>query len=358
MDRRLLVAQNTFARRVALDPKGHWNIKDQFNSGRNNAQILGAAAVDTDGDGSKEIVLFDRTSKSLLFLAQKDGVYRPSGTLLVGAINFQGMSVADFDGDGRDDLLIAGSDRFAVFQTGLKGLRLKMIAGFEPRRNEARLADLAVGDVNGDGCPDVVFSDIGEQSLEIATYAGDKDLIPAITFRIFERKIFHNAGDTIEPQYGHRRRRWRRSLRYRPDCSRPCLGLSTGPRPVVGEARRKTACGLAFGALNAPEPERALIESLAGIHPFDPWNFTQVGTATSPMIALRSPVSTIPFGASALILTDPTRQAIPCGVESPARATNRTQWLSGNPRTESQEGCHGWPEALMVRIGSSMSSLR
>ncbi|MGP0066671.1 MAG: FG-GAP repeat domain-containing protein [Isosphaeraceae bacterium] len=196
----LLVAQNTFARRVALDPKGHWNIKDQFNSGRNNAQILGAAAVDTDGDGSKEIVLFDRTSKSLLFLAQKDGVYRPSGTLLVGAINFQGMSVADFDGDGRDDLLIAGSDRFAVLQTGLKGLRLKMIAGFEPRRNEARLADLAVGDVNGDGCPDVVFSDIGEQSLEIATYAGDKDLIPAITFRIFERKIFHNAGDTIEPR--------------------------------------------------------------------------------------------------------------------------------------------------------------
>jgi hypothetical protein len=196
----LLVAQNTFARRILLDPKGHWDIKDQFNSGRNTAQILGAATLDTDGDGSKEIVLFDKTSKSLLFLAQKEGVYRPSGTLLVGAINFQGMSVADFDGDGRDDLLIAGSDRFAVLQTGLKGLRLNAIASFEPRRNEARLSDLAVGDVNGDGCPDVVFSDIGEQSLEIATYTGDKELIPALTFKIFERKIFHNASDTIEPR--------------------------------------------------------------------------------------------------------------------------------------------------------------
>ncbi len=88
----LIVAQNTFARRIALNPKGHWDIKDQFNSGRNTAQVLGAAALDTDGDGSKEIVLFDRTSKSLLFLAQKEGVYRPSGTLLVGSINFQGMS--------------------------------------------------------------------------------------------------------------------------------------------------------------------------------------------------------------------------------------------------------------------------
>ncbi len=68
------------------------------------------------------------------------------------------------------------------------------------KRNEARLADLATGDVNGDGCPDVVFSDIGEQSLEIATYVGDKDLIPAINFKIFERKTFHNAGDMIEPR--------------------------------------------------------------------------------------------------------------------------------------------------------------
>ncbi len=196
----LIVAQNTFARRIVLDPKGHWDIKDQYNSGRNSAQILGAAALDLNGDGSKDIVLLDRTSKSLLFLTKKDGVFRPSGSLLVGSINFQGLHVADFDGDGRDDLLIAGSDRFGVLQTGLKGQRLKTIASYEAKRNEARFADLATGDVNGDGCPDVIFSDIGEQSLEIATYAGDKDLIPAIIFKIFERKTFHGAGDMIEPR--------------------------------------------------------------------------------------------------------------------------------------------------------------
>ena len=196
----LLVAQNTFARRVVLDEKGHWDIKDQYNSGRNSAVIQGAAALDTDGDGKKEIVLLDRTSKSLLFLSMKDGVYRPSGNLLVGSINFQGLHVADFDGDGRDDLLIAGSDRFGVLQTGQKGLRLKTIASFESKRNESKLSDLAVGDVNGDGVPDVVFVDIGEQSLEIASFAGDKDLVPATHFRVFERKTFRNMGDMIEPR--------------------------------------------------------------------------------------------------------------------------------------------------------------
>ncbi len=196
----ILVAQNTFARRILLDAQNHWEIKDQYNSGRNSAVIQGAAALDTDGDGTKEIVLLDRTSKSLLFLAKKEGVYRPGGNMPVGSLNFQGMHVADFDGDGRDDLLIAGSDRFAVLQTGQKGLRLKTIASYESHRNEARLSDLAAGDVNGDGVPDVVFTDIGEQSLEIASFAGDKDLVHAITFRIFERKTFRNVGDMIEPR--------------------------------------------------------------------------------------------------------------------------------------------------------------
>jgi FG-GAP-like repeat len=195
-----LVAQNTFARRVLLDADGLWKIKDQYNAGRNSAQIQGAAALDTDGDGTKEVVLLDRGSRSLLFLSLRDGVYRPSGTLSVGAINFAGLHVADLDGDSRDDLMIAGTDRFGVLQTGRQGQRLKSIATYETKRTEAKLADLAVGDLNADGSPDVVFTDIGEQSLEIASYAGDPELLSGITFKLFERKTFRPGGDGTEPR--------------------------------------------------------------------------------------------------------------------------------------------------------------
>ena len=177
-----LVAQNTFARRVLLGSDGLWKIKDQYNASRNSAQILGAAALDTDGDGTKEVVLLDQTSRSLLFLSSKNSVYRPSGTLSLGSINFAGMHVADLDSDGRDDLLIAGTDRFGVLQTGRQGQRLKPIASYESKRTDARLADLAGGDVNGDGVPDVIFSDVGEQSIEIASFAGDPELLTGITF--------------------------------------------------------------------------------------------------------------------------------------------------------------------------------
>jgi hypothetical protein len=196
----LIVAQNTFARHIRLGSKGLWEIKDQYNSGRPSASIQGAAALDADGDGKKEIALLDRPSKSLLFLTLKDGVYRPAGSVSVGSLAFEGMQVADFDGDGRDDLLIAGSDRFGVLQTGRKGQRLKEIAGYETRRNEARLSDLAAADLNADGVPDVVFTDIGEQSIEIASYAGSADLLHAITFKLFERKIFRGVGDLAEPR--------------------------------------------------------------------------------------------------------------------------------------------------------------
>ncbi len=196
----LIVAQNTFARRIVLGGNGQWEIKEQYNAGRASVQVQGAAALDVTGEGNSEVVLLDRVSKSLQFLSPKDGVYRQAGSLAVGSINFDGMHVADFDGDGRDDLLIAGTDRFAVLQTGGKGQRLKEIASYEPKRKDARLADLIAGDLNADGVPDVVFTDVAENALDVASYGGEEDLLHAVTFKLFERKSYRGGGDMLEPR--------------------------------------------------------------------------------------------------------------------------------------------------------------
>jgi hypothetical protein len=196
----LLLAQKTYARNLVLDKDGHWVVKDQYNTGRNSASVMGVAALDTDGDGVKELALLDRTSKSLLYLAKRGGVYRPSGMLSVGSFDLQEMHVADLNGDGRDDLLLAGAERFGVVLTGSKGQRLKLVHSFEASREQARLADLIVADLNADGQNDIALIDPGEHFVEIVTKGTDGDIEKGIAFKVFERKSMRNVSDLVEPR--------------------------------------------------------------------------------------------------------------------------------------------------------------
>lgn len=198
----LIVAQNGYARNLVLDKdSGQWQIKDQYNAGRSSSQIVAASAIDLDGDGKAEIALFDRSSKSLLFLDHRDGVYRPGGTLSVGPIDVQAMHTVDLDGDGRQDLLLAGSDKFGVVLTGRNGLRLKTLAGYETPRKDASLADLAVGDLNADGRPDLILIDTAEHVVELVTLARPSTLVRALSFKVFEQKSSRRERDAdVEPR--------------------------------------------------------------------------------------------------------------------------------------------------------------
>ena len=198
----ILVAHGTFARKVALDKDGQWRIEEQFNAGRPSTQILGANTLDLDGDGKPEVALLDKNSKDLLFLAKKpdSGVYTPAGQLSVGPLDFEGTHVADFDGDGRDDLLLAGTDKFGVVLTGRKGRKFRTLASYDPTREDAHLGDLIVADINGDKKPDVILTDVNDHLIDILDYPSESTLNRGLTFKIFEKKSFRDRDSMVEPR--------------------------------------------------------------------------------------------------------------------------------------------------------------
>ena len=119
----------------------------------------------------------------------------------IGTIDFQGLKVADVHGDGRDDLIIAGGEKFGVLLTGDKGRRLKPIAGYESKREDARLGDLIAGDLNGDGRMDLILADVVRHYLEFASYSPTRaEFERAMSFPIFEQKSFRDVSELFEPR--------------------------------------------------------------------------------------------------------------------------------------------------------------
>ncbi len=184
----ILVAQNNFARNVALGEKNQWQVLDQYNAAEAEAKIVGAATIDLDGQPGREIVLVDQGVKKLRVLRKEGTVYRPWREVEIGAFPYRSTHVADLNGDGREDLLLFGSGKFGVLYAGRTDPRLKTLATYESKLDKVRFTDLVAGDLNGDGQPDIAVIDTQSQMIDILNYTPAAGLRHAVHFKVFEAK--------------------------------------------------------------------------------------------------------------------------------------------------------------------------
>lgn len=115
--------------------------------------------ADFNGDGRNDLVLAGATTgPTFLYVypQQSSGERFPQAVSLSSAngLAFHSLLDDDLDGDGRTDLLVAHRTQFGLYVQGDAGLGAEVLQGAEV----SETVDMAAGDVNGDGCKDVVVA--------------------------------------------------------------------------------------------------------------------------------------------------------------------------------------------------------
>jgi hypothetical protein len=186
----MLVAQESFARKLQRTGDSGWRVVDQYNASEPSAKIVGAAMIDLDGKPGPEIVLVDTGIRKIRVLRKEGEVFRPWKEIELGSFPYEALRVADLNGDGRDDLLLIGRGRFAVLYAGKTLPTLSELGTFESKLAKTYFSDVVAGDLNGDGKPDLALIDTQSHSVEILRLDAEHRPHHALSFKVFEEKSF------------------------------------------------------------------------------------------------------------------------------------------------------------------------
>ncbi len=142
-----------------------------YRTGDGNASYVTKA--DLNNDGNPDLILAKgSTSKLRILLGDGSGTFTLTPKpVLIGGINPISITTGDFNGDGNQDLVVAGNG----FRQGMRTLLGSGDGTFSariPTKFTGFLQSVAAGDFNNDGKPDVVAVDF-TSSLQVFVGNGD-----------------------------------------------------------------------------------------------------------------------------------------------------------------------------------------
>ena len=182
----LLVADRNFIRALRFDPKIGWQVVEQINAPRGDTKF---SSITRQGDriaaGDSEngkVIVFTRDA-----MAKK---WKQADEFDVKGFKFNSIAAGPFTGGKDQGLLLVGNDGFGVMR--FSGTREKLDELSSWRTDDLGRVphELGVGDLNQDGMTDLVVLDAGKQMLDVLGISQSHTLLPALSFRVFESRLF------------------------------------------------------------------------------------------------------------------------------------------------------------------------
>jgi hypothetical protein len=164
-----------------------------YNSG--GSTPVSIAVADLNGDSNIDLVVANQDSSTVaVLLGNGDGTFQTAESYSSGGIFTESVAVADVNGDGKPDLLVAINCTSSVDCSGLVAVLLGNGDGtFHPAvaysSGGQSAESVAVADVNGDGKPDLLVANICASlgsctigTVDVLLGFGDGTFLPAVGY--------------------------------------------------------------------------------------------------------------------------------------------------------------------------------
>ena len=198
----VLLAEKRFARSLIFEAQLGWKVVDQYQAANPRSSLAAAAACSIEPGAAMTIITHDTARERLNLLSrQADGTYRVTREIEIGPIKTKKILTGNFGGQAPVSLLVCGVNKLIRIPLTGQVRQLRKTASFEPDIKGGRFGALTVGEINRDGCPDVLLCEQAKHHVEILTFNPQAKLVVATKFKVFEQ-----PGGTERAAYGQDKR--------------------------------------------------------------------------------------------------------------------------------------------------------